>query len=168
MTFSYTNLFRLDGKVAMVTGGAGILGSHFCRGLAEAGATVIIVDVNADAVASLESSIRLEYSDQVLGIVADVSNPTQVKSLVEEATQRFGHIDILHNNAASKGSNLDTYFAPFEEYSIDQWREIMVANVDSMFLMAQAVGKKMIERNSGGSIIQTASAYGVFGPDNRI
>lgn len=168
MTFSYTNLFRLDGKVAIVTGGAGILGSHFCRGLAEAGASVVIVDINSEAVASLEKSIRLDYSNRVLGIIADVSDPEQVKRLVDETTQHFGHIDILHNNAASKGSNLEKYFASFEDYSLEQWREITAVNVDSMFLMAQAVGKKMIERNCGGSIIQTASAYGIMGPDNRI
>ena len=168
MTFSYTNLFRLDGKVAIVTGGAGILGSHFCRGLAEAGASVVIVDINAEAVVAVEKAIRQDYSDRVLGIVADVSSPEQVKRLVNEATQHFGHIDILHNNAASKGSNLETYFAPFEDYSLEQWREIMAANIDSMFLMAQAVGKRMIEQDCGGSIIQTASAYGIMGPDNRI
>jgi NAD(P)-dependent dehydrogenase (short-subunit alcohol dehydrogenase family) len=75
---------------------------------------------------------------------------------------------VLHNNAASKGANLDTYFDSFENYTLPQWREIMSANVDSMFLMAQAVGIQMKKQGRGGSIIQTASAYGIMAPDQRI
>ena len=88
--------------------------------------------------------------------------------MVGQVTKQFGEIHVLHNNAASKSSNLKTFFAPFEEYTLDQWREVTKVNIDGMFLVAQAVGKKMVEQNKGGSIIQTASVYGLLGPDPRI
>ena len=88
--------------------------------------------------------------------------------MVDEVMKQFGDIHILHNNAASKSSNLEAFFAPFEEYTLGQWREVTKVNLDGMFLVAQAVGRKMVEQNKGGSIIQTASIYGLLGPDSRI
>lgn len=166
--FSYTKLFDLSGKVSVVTGGAGILGSHFCKALAEAGSKVAIVDVNKDALAPLEAEMNERWKNSCIAIVADITQPSEVRRTVDSVVNRFGSIDVLHNNAASKGSNLDTYFDSFENYTIEQWREIMIANVDSMFLMAQAVGIQMKKQGRGGSIIQTASAYGIMAPDQRI
>jgi NAD(P)-dependent dehydrogenase (short-subunit alcohol dehydrogenase family) len=75
---------------------------------------------------------------------------------------------VLHNNAASKSTDLAAFFAPFEDYSLDQWREIMSVNIDAMFLCAKTVGRRMIDQGSGGSIIQTSSIYGIRGSDKRI
>jgi len=88
--------------------------------------------------------------------------------MVAHVLSTFGEINILHNNAAGKSDNLDAFFAPFEEYTLDQWREIMSVNLDGMFLVAQAVGKQMVAQGKGGSIIQTSSIYGVMAPDQRI
>jgi NAD(P)-dependent dehydrogenase (short-subunit alcohol dehydrogenase family) len=88
--------------------------------------------------------------------------------MVMQVVAELGEIDILHNNAAGKSDDLDAFFAPFEEYSIDQWRQITAVNLDGMFLVAQAVGKQMVSQEKGGSIIQTASIYGIMGPDHRI
>ena len=79
----------------------------------------------------------------------------------------FGHIDILHNNAATKTSNPRDFFAPFESYPLETWREVMSVNIDGMFLMAQAVGKVMRDQGAG-VIVQTSSIYGMLGPDKRI
>ena len=95
-------------------------------------------------------------------------NPASVKAMVDDVLDAFGEINILHNNAAGKSDDLDAFFAPFEEYSLDQWRKIMSVNLDGMFLVAQAVGKQMVAQAKGGSIIQTASIYGVIAPDSRI
>lgn len=165
---SYTSLFSLTGKVAIVTGGAGFLGKHFCRGLAESGATVVIVDVNTEEVFSIADEINQQFPSQALGIVADITHPEEVHRVLTQAVESFGGVDILLNNAAGKGASHDQYFAPFEEYTLEQWREVMSINIDAMFLMAQAVGKQMLKQNRGGSIIQTSSAYGIMGPDNRI
>jgi NAD(P)-dependent dehydrogenase (short-subunit alcohol dehydrogenase family) len=165
---AYTELFSLAGKTAIVTGGAGFLGKHFCRGLVEAGASVVIVDINPDSVDAIRSEINTQWPGKALGLVADITKETEVTRIVDQTVNQFGSVDVLLNNAAGKGSNLETYFAPFEEYSLDQWRTVMAINIDAMFLMAQAVGRQMLKQNRGGSIIQTSSAYGIMGPDNRI
>ena len=158
----------LKGKTAIITGGAGILGKHFSDGLARCGSHVVIVDLNKKEGEMIARDLTRRYGQQCISIVCDVSEPTSVSSMVDEVMKQFGDINILHNNAASKSSNLEAFLAPFEEYTLDQWREVTKVNLDGMFLVAQAVGNKMVEQNKGGSIIQTASIYGLLGPDSRI
>jgi len=166
--FSYRGLFDLTGKVAVVTGGAGLLGEHFCSGLAESGANVAVIDLDEDKSKGLAEKLNLQNETQNIGIGCDVSDPASVKAMVADVIAAFGEINILHNNAAGKSDDLDAFFAPFEEYSLDQWRKIVSVNLDGMFLVAQAVGKQMISQGKGGSIIQTASIYGLMAPDHRI
>ena len=165
---SYRDLFDLRGKVAVVTGGVGVLGQHFCAGLAESGANVAIVDVQAEKARELAQVLAERYGVKVFGYCCDVSNLISVRTMVADVLAEFGEINILHNNAGGKSDDLDAFFAPFEEYSLDQWRKIMAVNLDGMFLVAQAIGKQMVEQGKGGSIIQTASIYGVMAPDHRI
>lgn len=165
---SYKDLFKLENKTAVVTGGLGILGKHFCEGLAEFGANVVVVDLNEEKAQIFAEELVKKYKNRSLGIRCDVSSQKDVNIMVNSVIQEFGEINILHNNAASKSSNLDSFFAPVEEYSIDEWRNIMSVNLDGMFLVAQAVGAQMVKQNKGGSIIQTSSIYGILGPDNRI
>lgn len=165
---SYFDKFSLEGKNAIITGGAGILGSHFCKGLADAGANIAIVDINGQGAKQLAEEIESVYNVKALGIYCDLTSEQSVKDMVAKVQSEFGHINILHNNAAGKSSNLEEFFAPFEEYDLAQWKEIMSTNIDSMFLVAKHVGKVMKKQGIGGSIIQTASIYGVMGPDNRI
>ena len=156
--------FQLSGKVALVTGGAGILGEKFCAGLAEAGAKVAVVDLNASAAQAAAERL----GENAVGFGCDVADPTSVQACVAAVIARFGAIDILHNNAATKSRDVRAFFTPFEDYSLDTWREVMAVNIDGMFLMAQAVGKHMVARGQGGVVIQTASIYGLVGPDSRI
>lgn len=156
--------FRLDGKVALVTGGAGILGRQFCAGLAQAGAQVAVVDLDQ---ASADDCARA-LGPQAAGFACNVADPDSVAACVAAVLARFGAIDILHNNAASKSDDVRKFFTPFEDYALDTWRQVMSVNIDGMFLMAQAVGKHMLARGKGGAVIQTASIYGLVGPDSRI
>ena len=158
----------LKGRTAVITGGAGILGKHFSEGLASCGSHVVVVDLNENEAEILASDLTRRYGQQCISIVCDVSEPASVNSMVDEVVKQFGDIHVLHNNAASKSSNLEAFFSSFEEYTLDQWREVTKVNLDGMFLVVQAVGKKMVEQNRGGSIIQTASVYGVLGPDPRV
>jgi NAD(P)-dependent dehydrogenase (short-subunit alcohol dehydrogenase family) len=165
---SYRKLYDLTGKVAVVTGGTGILGRHFCAGLAESGAAVVVADLQDESANTLAKELGDRYHIKAMGIGCDVSMPESVKKMVDSVVLELGGIDILHNNAAGKSDDLDAFFAPFEEYSLDQWRKIMSVNIDGMFLTSQAVGKQMVAQGRGGSIIQTASIYGVMAPDHRI
>lgn len=165
---NYRKSFDLSGQVAIVTGGVGILGQHFCKGLAESGAEVAIFDQNLEETQEVARDLAKRYGVKSRGYKCDVSDPISTKEMVDQVVLDFGKIDVLHNNAACKSENLNEFFAPFEDYRLDQWREIMSVNIDGMFLMAQAVGKQMIKQNKGGSIIQTASIYGVMAPDQSI
>jgi NAD(P)-dependent dehydrogenase (short-subunit alcohol dehydrogenase family) len=165
---SFDHLFDLSGKVAVVTGAAGILGQHFCAGLAGAGAYVALIDIQEEKANEAAMALSKSYGVKAIGYGCDVSNSASVKRTIGRVITDFGKIDILHNNAAGKSDNLVDFFAPFEEYSLEQWRQIMSINLDGMFLVAQAVGKQMVAQGTGGSIIQTASIYGVRAPDQRI
>jgi len=164
----YKKLFDLSGKTAVITGANGILGRHFTTGLAEAGADVALLDIQIEGLAELTIQLSERYGIRAKSFVCDVSDPASVKKAIADVVSVFHHIDILHNNAAGKSDDLEAFFAPFEDYSPKLWREVMTVNLDSMFLMAQAVGKQMVAQRQGGSIIQTSSIYGLTGPDQRI
>jgi NAD(P)-dependent dehydrogenase (short-subunit alcohol dehydrogenase family) len=168
MKSTYKNLFDLSGKTAIVTGGLGILGRRFCRGLAEFGANVAVVDLDGGSATQYARELSTEFGVTAEGIECDVSNPDSVRAMVRAVVERFERVHILHNNAASKSADLDAFFAPFEKYSLEEWRKIMAVNIDGMFLVAQAVGNRMIDQGAGGSIIQTSSIYGVLASDKRI
>ncbi|MEQ8175992.1 MAG: SDR family oxidoreductase [Syntrophomonadaceae bacterium] len=168
MDTSYRSLFDLSGKVAIVTGATGILGSKYCAGLAESGASVVAVDLNQEECSNFAGALHCQYGGKCIGIRCDVSNPDDVQRMVEETVKELGQVNILINNAASKSPDLKKFFAPFEEYSLDEWRRIMSVNIDGMFLVAQATGKQMLAQGQGGAIVQISSIYGIMGPDQRI
>lgn len=161
----FVDLFDLSGKVAVVTGGAGVIGGRVCRGLAAFGAKVAVVDLHAGPAEALAAEIGATYGVESIGVGCDVASPDSVRSMVAAVVGRLGGIHVLHNNAATKSKNPGDFFVPLEEFSFDVWRDVMSVNLDGMFLVAQAVGKQMVEQGQGGSIIQTASTYGLVGPN---
>jgi NAD(P)-dependent dehydrogenase (short-subunit alcohol dehydrogenase family) len=164
----FKKLFDLSRKTAIVTGGVGILGKQFCSILAEYGANIAVVDIQQEVAATFAEELEALYGIKASGVFCDITNPESVQRMVRDVVDTFGRIDILHNNAAGKSNNLSHFFAPFEEYKLSQWDQIMDINLGGMFLVAKYVGKFMVEQNNGGSIIQTSSIYGIMGPDNRI
>jgi NAD(P)-dependent dehydrogenase (short-subunit alcohol dehydrogenase family) len=127
-----------------------------------------VVDLDGDRCAKFAEELQHDYSTEAIGVVCDVSDPSSVAEMTQRVVKRFGEINVLHNNAASKSADLDAFFATTEKYSLPEWRKIMAVNVDGMFLVAQAVGVQMQLQGKGGSIIQTASIYGVLSSDKRI
>jgi NAD(P)-dependent dehydrogenase (short-subunit alcohol dehydrogenase family) len=164
----YKDLFDLHGKAAIVTGGLGILGRGFCRGLAEFGANVAVVDLDGEACAAFAAELQQESGLETVGIGCDIADQASVDAMMYRVVDELGGVHVLHNNAASKSTNLEAFFAPFEEYSLKEWRHIMAVNIDGMFLVAKAAGRRMVEQGTGGSIIQTSSIYGIRGSDKRI
>ncbi len=165
--------FDLKGRTAVVTGGAGLLGVEFCRTLAEAGAAVAVVDLNAAAAQKAASALATE-GYQVRGFATDITKPGSVEALVTSVLSDFGTIDILVNSAA-----LDPKFDPdamkkgitpgsFEDYPLDQWNTALNVNLTGMFLITQACVKPMLKQGKKGSIINICSTYGLNGPDQRI
>ena len=160
-------MFDLSGKVALVTGAAGILGQHFVEGLAAHGARVVAIDLQEAALRALAERIEDRTGRAVMPIACDITDRAALKAAVDRAELELGPIDILHNNAATKGSDLAAFFSSIEDYPEATWREVMSVNIDAMFFVAQEVGSRMARRGSG-AIIQTASIYGILGPDARI
>ena len=165
--------FDLTGRIAVVTGGVGLLGAEFCRTLAEAGAAVAVVDLNGPASQAVADSLT-KSGYEVLAIPTDITQPDSVNAVIDKVLSTFGRLDILVNSAA-----LDPKFDPdavskgitpgaFEDYPIDLWNSALNVNLTGMFLMTQACVKPMLEKGKKGSIINICSTYGLNGPDQRI
>lgn len=165
--------FDLTGRVAIVTGGVGLLGAEFCRTLAEAGAAVAVVDLNGDAAAKVAESLT-NAGYRSIGVQTNITQPESVAAMLEKVVASFGRLDILVNSAA-----LDPKFDPdavskgiapgsFEEYPLEQWNAALNVNLTGMFLVTQACVKQMIAQGKKGSIINICSTYGLNGPDQRI
>ena len=123
-----------------------------------------VVDIDGAAARATASAL----GERANGFECDVSNPSSVEACVNAVVDQFGSIDVLHNNAATKTQDVRAFFTPFEDYRLETWREVMAVNIDGMFLMAQAVGRHMVALGNKGSIVQTASIYGMVGADSRI
>jgi NAD(P)-dependent dehydrogenase (short-subunit alcohol dehydrogenase family) len=157
-------LFRMDGKIAVVTGGAGILGRGYCRALAERGAEVVIADLDQTACDVLAATLRDETGAKVRGMAVNLSAEESIVAWSKRILDTCGRVDVLMNNAAAKA---DGFFAPLEKYSLKTWNDVMAVNVNAVFLATRELGPGMAERGSG-SIINVSSIYGVVGPDQRI
>lgn len=157
-------LQRLDGKVAIVTGGAGFLGPQLAAALAEQGAAVVVVDVSAEKVAAVARNLETEFQAKALGLSADIAEPASVATMVRQVIDEFGRIDILVNGAAGRTAN---FFAAFEDYALQDWQDVIGVNLTGTFLCCQAVGRHM-KAGGGGSIINTSSIYGIVAPDQRV
>lgn len=158
----------LRNRVVVVTGGAGILGKEICKVLSKVGALVILVDQSPNliekALEELDDSID---KGNLISIQSDISNAESVTELISKIESEVGPIYGLVNNAATKGSIMESFYKPFEEYDIVAWQEIMDVNVNGSFLMAKEVGSRMKERRLG-NIVQVASIYGIVAPDQRL
>lgn len=165
--------FDLTNRVAVVTGGVGLLGAEFCRTLGEAGAAVAVVDLNAEAAAKTADDLT-KSGFRALSVPTNITQPESVNEMVAKIVSSFGRIDVLVNSAA-----LDPKFDPdavskgiapgsFEEYPLDQWNAALNVNLTGMFLVTQACVKQMLAQGKKGSIINICSTYGLNGPDQRI
>lgn len=165
--------FDLAGRVGVVTGGGGQLGFEFCKTLAEAGAAVVVVDLNASA-SQVVADTLTKSGYKALALPTDITQPDSVNAAVEKVLSTFGRLDVLVNSAA-----LDPKFDPdalnkgitpgaFEDYPLDLWNSALNVNLTGMFLMTQACVKPMIAQGKKGSIINICSTYGLNGPDQRI
>jgi 2-deoxy-D-gluconate 3-dehydrogenase len=148
-------LFDLQGRVAIVTGGNGGIGLAMAKGLGQAGAIVVIVGRNKEKSEAAAAELR-ESGARVAGIVADVTSEDSCRTLVAAAVKAFGRLDVLVNNA---GVNIRK--RP-EEYTIEDWNTVLVTNLSSAFVLAQAAYPEMVSVG-GGKIINIGSMMSIFG-----
>lgn len=161
------DLFSLKGKVAVVTGAAGLIGKYHCKALSEAGATVMACDLIKNDVVKFASSLKNNSS----GYELDVTDKASIIKLRKFLIKKFGKIDILVNNAAIN----DMFENPksaleksmFENYPLELWNKSLEVNVTGMFLCSQIIGVQMVKQKKG-SIINISSTYGIVAPDQSL
>jgi NAD(P)-dependent dehydrogenase (short-subunit alcohol dehydrogenase family) len=146
-----TDMFSLDGKVAVVIGGGGVLAGAMASGFAEAGAGVAILDLNSEDAETRAASIRA-LGQRAVGIGCDATHKADLSHALETVMSQFGDVDILLNAA---GINSGT---PFFEITEEEWQRILDVNLKGMVLACQVFGKEMVESGRGGSIINISSA----------
>ncbi|QDS95820.1 3-oxoacyl-[acyl-carrier-protein] reductase FabG [Roseimaritima multifibrata] len=161
-------LMNLSGRVAVVTGGAGHIGIAICEALAELGASVVVVDRDADSCGKLTDRLSKQYQSQTLPLAIDLQIEKEVLSIPDSVENRFGRLDILVNCAAFVGaSNLSGWVTDFANQSSDAWRMALELNLTTPFVLTQACAPALA-KNGSGSVINVGSIYGVVGPDMRM
>lgn len=162
--------FSLKDRTAVVTGGAGLLGKEFCRTLAQAGALVVVADLDENAARQVADSLHREGM-RACAVGVDVTNPDSVRAMVESALDSSGRLDVLVNSAAMDpkfdASQQGQHVSMFENYPVEAFRQALDVNLTGMFLCCQAASRPMLAQNYG-SIINICSTYGLVGPDQRI
>lgn len=165
--------FDLAGRSAVVTGGGGLLGREFSAALAQAGASVAVLDLDEDACRRVSDGVNQD-GGRALAVGCDVRDGASIDKAVSLILKEFDRLDILVNSAA-----LDPKFdsaavrkgiAPgaFEDYPLDQWNAALQVNLTGTFLMTQACVRPMLKKGGRGSIVNICSTYGLKGPDQRI
>ena len=166
------DLFDMTDRIAVITGGAGLLGMQHARALAEAGAIPILVDIDGKKVKKAALLINEEYDIDSIGIKTDITKISDIKKLSDLIINNtYGTIDILINNAANnpkieKNNNEGTWDR-FEELSLETWNKDLSINLTGAFLCSQVIGTEMAKRKKG-VILNIASDLGVIAPDQRI
>ena len=153
--------------VILITGASGILGAVFAESFARLGGSLVLMDLEEKSILQLKNKITTLYKVEVIALGCDITKEVEIEMAFNTAIEKFGKIDILINNAATKTDKISDFFKKFEEYSCDVWEKVMSVNVNGAFLMAKIVGRHMVKRGQG-VIIQIASVYGLQGVDKKI
>lgn len=157
--------FSLDGRVAVVTGALGLIGQQFARALYEAGARVLLADLDGDACARQAEAL----GPRAAGQGVDITDRASLERLRDGATGRWERLDALVHSAAvdDKFGAGAAELSKFENYPLEMWRRAIDVNLTGTFLTCQVLGSEMARRGSG-SIVTIGSTYGVVAPDQRI
>jgi NAD(P)-dependent dehydrogenase (short-subunit alcohol dehydrogenase family) len=163
-----SELTDLHGRVALVTGAAGHLGQVLVEALAELGASIAALDLEARACEALSEAVERDYRVGALPLPVDLTDEAQLRSVPATIIDRFGRLDILVNCAAMVNTaSLDGWTAPFVEQGTASWRLAIDTNLTAPFVLTQACVEPL--RESGhGSIVNIGSLYGIVGPDMRL
>jgi len=156
MSTNVRQLFDLEGKTALVTGGSRGLGLQIAEALGEAGARVLLTSRKAEDLEESAAHLK-QHGIEALWVAADLSQPSEIVRVAQDAIARLGAVDILVNNAGA------TWGAAAEDHPLEAWDKVMNLNVRSIFLMSQAIGKHTMIPRRAGKIINVASIAGLAG-----
>ena len=156
----------LEGKVAIVTGGAAGIGRAVCEGLAEVGVRVVAADVDEKGAKAAATGLKEKFGGGHIAVMTDVSKKSSVDAMVRTTLDAFGRVDILVNNAGILIPRLLVDPAGKEELTEQIWDKVVSVNQKGLFLCAQAAARVMI-RAGGGVIINMASESGLEGSEGQ-
>ena len=162
-------IFDLSNKTIILTGSAGRLGSNFAEILADAGANLVLIDINEKANKKLEKRITKKFKIKCISSNANITVKNELLELSKVIIKKFGRIDGVVNNAFyNPRTNIEQSAMKFEDYSLDLWNDVVSVNLTGVFLCSQIFGKIMAKQKVGGSIVNISSIYGINGADQRI
>ena len=165
-----TDRFRLDNKVVVVTGGAGLLGLKHAEAVAEAGGIPVLLDVDGHCAKKAADRIKEKFGKNCIAIEGDVTSESAVRQMIKSLLNDFGHIDVLINNAAFNpkvAPEESTAFTRFENYSLEQWEKELSVGLTGSFICSKAIGPIMADKGYG-VITNVSSDLGLIAPDQRI
>ncbi len=158
---------NLEGKVAIVTGGASGVGRAVCEGLAEATVRVVVADVDENGAQQTVSELKDKFGGEHISTTTDVTNKASVDTMIQAVLDAFGRIDILVNNAGINVPRLLVDPAGREELTEEIWDRVVSINQKGVFLCAQAAARVMVNSGAGGVIINIASESGSEGSEGQ-
>lgn len=163
-------LFDLSGRVAIITGGAGLLGGKHADAIASAGGIPVLVDLAGGAAEARAVQIAQAHGVNALGLGADITDSSAVETVRDRVLDTYGRLDILINNAANNPKMedaADVAWSRLENFPIDQWNQDVAVGLTGAFLCARVFGTEMARRRSG-VILNVSSDLGVIAPDQRL
>ena len=163
--------FDLTDRVAVITGGAGLLGVKHAEAIAERGGIPVLVDIAADRAANAAQGIMDRCDRPALGLGADITRPDAVADVLARTLDRFGRVDILIYNAANnpkmEARDEGREWSRFEQFPVNAWDQDIAVGLTGAFLCSQVIGSKLAEQGHG-VILNIASDLSVIAPDQRI
>ncbi|HEY4841208.1 MAG TPA: SDR family oxidoreductase [Terriglobales bacterium] len=164
------SLFDLSGRVAVITGGAGLLGEQHARAIAAAGGVPVLVDLQKPRASEKAAALSGEFGVPAIGCAADITKQPEIEALRAEVLDRFGRLDILINNAANNPkmeASAEVNFSRLENFPLAQWEGDIAVGLTGAFLCSKVFGSHMAA-SGGGVIVNVASDLALIAPDQRI
>jgi NAD(P)-dependent dehydrogenase (short-subunit alcohol dehydrogenase family) len=162
--------FDLSGRVAVITGAAGLLGVRHANAIASAGGIPVLVDIAEDRAKEAAGTLEVSHGVEALGLGCDITSEESVARMCARVIERFGRVDILINNAANNPKverRTGPEFSRLEHFPVAQWNADIAVGLTGAFLCSRALGSEMARRN-GGAIVNVASDLALIGPDQRL
>ena len=164
------DLFDLTGRVAVITGGTGLLGRQHAEAVARAGGIPVLADIRINEVDTNSLEWKQRFGEKACAIQTDITDLASVKKLLAEVLDRFGRVDMLINNAANNPkmeNKAEVEFSRLEYFPLEQWDADLNVGLKGAFLCSQVIGSEMARRKQG-VIVNVASDLAVIAPDQRL
>jgi NAD(P)-dependent dehydrogenase (short-subunit alcohol dehydrogenase family) len=168
---SFNSLFRLDGKVIVITGAGGLLGKKHAEVIAAFGGSPVLLDLHEGPIKKLAGELTKKYSVSATAMAVDITNEEEIFSSCNQIINQFGKIDGLVNNAANNPKVEDsskTNFSRLESFPIATWNQDILVGLTGAYLCSKHYGAQIAKNPNGGSIINISSDLGLMGPDQRL